>query len=106
MMGLRPTDCQPLRKIAIFVIFSTVGSAARADALLFPDPALAPALEAAAASALASASMPAAVPLQSWDHAVPYANLVRDAAKAANVRPGLLHALITAESGYRPGARS
>jgi soluble lytic murein transglycosylase-like protein len=41
-----------------------------------------------------------------WDHAVPFAQHVRDAAKAANVRPELLHALIFAESGYRPGARS
>ena len=31
---------------------------------------------------------------------------MRDAAKAANVRPELLHALIYAESGYQPGARS
>lgn len=43
---------------------------------------------------------------KAWDHAVPFARHVRDAAKAANVRPELLHALIHAESGYQPGARS
>ena len=41
-----------------------------------------------------------------WDHAVPFAQHVRDAAKSANVSPELLHALIHTESGYRPGARS
>jgi len=93
-----------LRQITIFVIFSALASAARADALLFPDPASAAELQAAASAA--PAVVAAAAAAQAWDHAVPYASLVRDAAKAANVRPELLHALINAESGYRPGARS
>jgi len=49
---------------------------------------------------------PATAAAKAWDHAVPFARHVRDAAKAANVRPELLHALIHAESGYQPGARS
>ena len=63
-------------------------------------------------SALASAPesaplpAPAIVAVKAWDHAVPFAHHVREAAKAANVRPELLHALIHAESSYQPGARS
>lgn len=36
----------------------------------------------------------------------PYANLVADAARTHNVPPALLHAVIKAESGYNPKARS
>ena len=76
--------------------------AASAETPLPPDPvsAAAPAIQ------LPAVPVPAAVAVKAWDHAVPFAQHVRDAAKAANVRPELLHALIYTESGYRPGARS
>lgn len=70
-----------------------------------PASAPAPAPEAAPVPA-ALVPAPAKVAIQLWDHAVPFARHVRDAAKAANVSPELLHALIFAESGYHPGARS
>ena len=91
-----------MQRLAIFVIFSSLALSARADALLLPD--LASAL--APASPLVTLPSPAPVAAKAWDHAVPFAKHVRDAAKAANVQPELLHALIYAESGYRPGARS
>lgn len=45
-------------------------------------------------------------PSKAWDRDVPYSNHVRDAAKASNVRPELLHALIVTESNYQASARS
>ncbi len=85
------------QKLAVFVIFSSIALVARAEATDSPHE-------------LASAPLPAPVisvaATKAWDHAVPFARHVREAAKAANVRPELLHALIHAESGYRPAARS
>jgi soluble lytic murein transglycosylase-like protein len=90
-----------MQRLAIFVIFSSLALGARADVVAFPD--LSPAL----VTSSPLVSEPPVTPVaKAWDHAVPFAKHVRDAAKATNVRPELLHALIYAESGYRPGARS
>ena len=70
------------------------------------DPASVPAAAPQPAALPAPVPAPATTAAKAWDHAVPFARHVRDAAKAANVRPELLHALIHAESGYQPGARS
>ncbi len=93
-----------MQRFALFVIFSSLAFAAKADAVLLPDLAATVAPEAPLVTLPAPAQAPVAP--KAWDHAVPFAKHVRDAAKAANVRPELLHALIYAESGYRPGARS
>lgn len=88
-------------RLAVFVIFSSIAQVARAEVLLSdPVSALAP------APLFAPLPVPATAPVKTWDHAVPFARHVRDAAKASNVRPELLHALIHAESSYQPGARS
>ncbi len=94
-MGLMPRGFPLTQKLAVFVIFSSISLVARAEATDAP-------------SSLAAAPLPAPaiVAAKAWDHAVPFARHVREAAKAANVRPELLHALIHAESGYRPAARS
>jgi soluble lytic murein transglycosylase-like protein len=84
------------QRLAILVVFSGFALVSRAEGLPSPDQ----------ASKLAPAPRSATSPAKAWDHAVPFAQHVRDAAKAANVRPELLHALIHAESGYQPGARS
>ncbi len=90
------------QRLAVFLVLSSLALTAIADESLLSDP----------AHALDPAPQPATLPApqgvaaKAWDHAVPFARHVRDAAKAANVRPELLHALIHAESGYRPAARS
>jgi len=90
------------QRLAVFVVLSSLALAAIADESLLSDPAYAP----APIPQPAALAAPQSVPAKAWDHAVPFARQVRDAAKAANVRPELLHALIHAESGYRPAARS
>jgi soluble lytic murein transglycosylase-like protein len=52
----------------------------------------------------AEAAAPA--PITAWDENTPYAKHVRAAAQANNLRPELIHAVISVESNYRPGARS
>jgi soluble lytic murein transglycosylase-like protein len=89
--------------LASIVIFSTFALIARADP--FPSPLE---LEPLGASTPVSTALPAPAkpPAPAWDRDVPFAKHVRDAAKASNVRPELLHALIRTESNYQSGARS
>lgn len=90
------------QRLAVFVVLSSLALSAAADEPLLPDPAV----EIAPPVQLVAPPAPLRVATKAWDHGVPFARHVRDAAKAANVRPELLHALIHAESGYRPAARS
>lgn len=81
----------------LFVLAAAFALGARAEVAMFPEGTF---------SIVPSPDAIAAERARAWDQGVPFAQLVRDAAKAADVRPELLHALIVAESGYRANARS
>ncbi len=86
-----------LRQMVLFSVAAAFALAARAEVAMFPEGTF---------SIVPPPDAAATAQARAWDHGVPFAQLVRDAAKAVDVRPELLHALIVAESGYRANARS
>ncbi len=95
-----------MSRLVSFILSLCVATAAHPDTYADPGTDSGGQLRTSAGDAVLGKIPTASADVPAWDENTPFAAQVRHAAKASNVQPELLHAVISAESRYQPAARS